>query len=269
MTGDEIFKKYWEALTTVADDVEQVSADAVALTLRLAIGDGVTVGRSIAGLEAVTLRQKLERKDEMLLDLQAALDRAGAEVDGLREQVMKMDADAAELLRQVRELEAWKTRHWEGNGQSTSSPTPASTDSGAPGVAATLPAVAPLPLIAALPARSTHGAGDTSSASSVFVNRSRGAVLLQAPWWTALDAESNDWRISLDAGRRKFREVPKTTRLAIVQAFLRSLATAQGAPSMADYEDHRPQWMPTGSSLTKTFGCGWNELLDLREVAEP
>lgn len=264
MTGDEIFQKYWKALLTVSSDVKEVSDAAVALALLLAVADGVSVGRSIAGHDAAVLQQRLERKDALLLDLQAALDRSAAEVDGLRQQVVNVDADAADLLRQVRELEAWKTLQWaQANGQSTSSPTPASTDSGAPGVDATLPAVAPLPPIAAQPARSANGAGGTSSASSV-----------PAEWWVNLDAESNDWRISLDAGRRKFRDLPKAQRLLLVQAFLRPLAATHGGmvsgmPGMADYDDHRPQWMPSGSGLTKTFGCGWGELLDLREVAEP
>lgn len=273
MTGNEIFKKYWEGLLTVSHDVKDVSDAAVALALRLAIADGVTVGRSIEGLEAVTLRQRIERKDAQLLDLQTALDLTTREADGLRQQVMQLDADAASLLRQVRELEAWKTVAIECNGQAatpSSSPIVVLTDFGAPGAGVTLPAAAPSLPIAAAPA--PDGATARTSASSVSTN-GMGAPA-SVSWWNDLDTESNDWRISLDAGRRKFRDLPKAQRLTLAQAFLRGLAlthggTAAGMPGMADYDDQKPEWMPTGSSLTKTFNCGWSELLDVRQVAEP
>ncbi len=269
MTGDEIFKKYWMGLLAVSGDVEEVSDAAVALALRLAIADGVTVGRSIEALEAVTLRQKLERKDSMLLDLQAALDQATDEAAGLRQQVMQLDADAAGLLRQVRELEAWKTLTIERSGQAaTSTPIAASTDSGAPAAGVMLPAAAPSPPMAAAPA--PDGSGSASSASTNGHAAPLVALAARSSWWNSLDPETNDWRISLQAGRRKFRDLPKTQRLLLVQAFLRRLAeNHEGhAPSMADYDASRPDWMPLASGLTKTFACGWSELLDLRHAPE-
>lgn len=201
MTGDEIFKKYWDGLLAVSGDVTEVSDACVALALRLAIADGVTVGRSIEALEAVTLRQRIERKESMLLDLQAALDQATDEAAGLRQQVMQLDADAAGLLRQVRELEAWKTA---ASAAATSTPIAASTDSGAPAAGATLPAWAPSPPMAAAPAPD-----DPGSASSVSTNghaAPRVALAVRPRWWNSLDPETEDWRISLEAGRRKFRD---------------------------------------------------------------
>lgn len=105
----------------------------------------------------------------------AAIDALQGVVAEYREQLAQMDADNAGLLRQVRELEAWKTVAIECNGQAatlSSSPIVASTDFGAPGAGVTLPAPVASPPIAAAPA--PDGATARTSASSVSTNGPRG-----------------------------------------------------------------------------------------------
>lgn len=81
-------------------------------------------------------------------------------------------------------------------------------------------------------------------------------------WWASLDPETNDYRISLDAGRRKFREVPKQQRLLLVQAVARHIGGGQ-LPRQLEFDTHKPDWMPGGGGLAVTFCCNWSEMLTI------
>lgn len=81
-------------------------------------------------------------------------------------------------------------------------------------------------------------------------------------WWADLDPETNDYRISLDAGRRKFREVPKQQRLLLVQAFARHIGGGV-LPRQLEFDTYKPDWMPGGGGLAVTFCCNWSELLTI------
>lgn len=83
-----------------------------------------------------------------------------------------------------------------------------------------------------------------------------------ATWWANLDDETNDWRISLDAGRRTFRQLSRRTRLLLGRAVALHIGNGQ-MPKQADFDAGRPAWMPTATSLCGTFGCTWYELPDL------
>lgn len=108
--------------------------------------------------------------------------------------------------------------------------------------------------------------------AAIHTNGDAPARPAPSDWHAFLDDEANDWRISLDAGRRRFGDIPKLARLHIIQAILRGTQIDTGntaaMPTMADYDAVRPDWAPGSTGLTRTFGCGWRDILDLTEVAE-
>lgn len=85
------------------------------------------------------------------------------------------------------------------------------------------------------------------------------------PW---LNAEDQDWLESLEKNRRKFSQLPKPTRLHLVQAILKSLLPSSGElPTMATYNEARPHWAPSASGIPTQFGVGWAQLLTAPEPA--
>lgn len=234
MINEEIYTKYADALFAIGREDGQLQGQAVSLALRLAIADGVTAGRSLAAEEAATLRQKIERKEHLLLDLQAVLDAATSERDGLRQQLMQMDADAAELSARLSAAE----HGW-----------------------------------AAAQADADRLALQVVQQPIVIHSNGTGAAVAPTPahdaaWWADLDSETNDYRISLEAGRRTFRQISKERRLLLAQAVARHIGGG-ALPLQQEFDAGKPDWMPGGGGLVKSFGITWSELLDLREIAEP
>ena len=83
------------------------------------------------------------------------------------------------------------------------------------------------------------------------------------PW---LNAEDQDWLESLEKNRRKFGQLPKPTRLHLVQAILKSLLPSSGElPTMATYNEAKPNWAPSASGIPTQFGVGWAQLLTAPE----
>ena len=78
--------------------------------------------------------------------------------------------------------------------------------------------------------------------------------------WSTLSVQADDFRISVDAGRRNWRQVPKEIRLELIQCVL-AQHTPDGEPmTMAYFDGLKPMWMATASSNPTVFGCTWREL---------
>jgi hypothetical protein len=250
MTADDILKRYAEALfVTVEDGV--LHGQAIALALRLAVQEAYAAGGALADdLAAIVASQvqpepdrraaesainqigrlnewlevnapalyhnpdldtaaavlaELGVRDRRMIEQSAAIadlrislkdaneDAASArqelttliaERDGLRQQITQMDADEAGLRRQVVELQREVDRLTRQN-------------------------VIVTDTFNSLAAEHTNGAAAVGHISNVTEP--------PVDWWQHLDPETNDYRISLDAGRRKFREVPKPARLLLAQ----------------------------------------------------
>lgn len=265
---DAIFYRYWNA---IAEDWPEdgVSAGAARLALRLAIGDAYAAGGALADdLAAIVASQaqatpapgpdqrvvehafnQIARLNEWLeqhrhdlywegdLDtaqaVLAALASLQAEREALRQQMVQMDADEAALRRQVVELQREVDRL----------------------------------------TRQNTIAVDTFNSLAEHTNGNGAA--LNAGWrdvLTDLTAAQLDFVESLDAGRRRFRDVPKRDRLSIIQSILRHIQRATGAeatPAMSAYDQARPAWAPQASGIPVVFGCSWLELptLDPLDVA--
>jgi uncharacterized FlaG/YvyC family protein len=189
------------------------------------------------------------------------LDGQHQQIEGLRQQLAQMDADNAGLLRKVKELDSWKEQSLltqdllrkQAEEAWHFTPTAASTASGGPAVAVTSPAGASTPRIAAPPAASPAGPATNDSASPVTTSG--------AAWRSTLEAESNDWVVSIEAGRRTWRQIPKNQRLLIFQAIARHLGSNGAMPTQAVDDERKPAWMPTGTSIAMGFNCTWSELL--------
>lgn len=263
MNIDDIQAKYMTALSAITADGGWVEWPAVRLALRLAIADGYAAGGALADdLAAIVASQaqakpepgpdqrvvehafnQIARLNEWLeqhrhdlywegdLDtaqaVLAALASLQAEREALRQQMVQMDADEAGLRRQLVELPREVDRLTRQNVIATD----------------TFNSLA-----------HTNGAAAVGHVSNVTEPR--------VDWWADLDEETNDYRISLDAGRRKFREVPKPARLLLAQAVARNIGGG-ALPKQADFDFFKPAWMPGGAGLAVTFGCNWSELLTI------
>lgn len=273
----DIFERYYNALIADWDDAHAVIG-AARLALRLAIGDAYAAGGALADdLVAIVASQaktaghvsnvtdqrvaesainQIWQLNEWLSENEPALyaspafdtarsiliairriaydlEAAIAERDSLRQQLTQMDADEAGLRRQVVELQREVDRLTRQN------------------------------VIA------------TDTFNSLAEHTNGNGAALNAGWrdvLTDLTAAQLDFVESLDAGRRRFRDVPKRDRLSIIQSILRHIQRATGAeatPAMSAYDQARPAWAPQASGIPVVFGCSWLELptLDPLDVA--
>lgn len=265
---DDIQAKYMTALSEITADGGWVEWPAVRLALRLAIADGVTVGRTIAGHEAAALGEKLERRQSMLLDLQAALDAALADAaavreerDSLRQQLAQMDADNADLTQQLKNKDVYIAAI---NNRMVEAL-----------AAADKAREASVALQAEIDRLTRQNTIAVDTFNSLAEHTNGNGAALNAGWrdvLTDLTAAQLDFVESLDAGRRRFRDVPKRDRLSIIQSILRHIQRATGAeatPAMSAYDQARPAWAPQASGIPVVFGCSWLELptLDPLDVA--
>lgn len=102
---------------------------------------------------------------------------------------------------------------------------------------------------------------DNSLSHSNGNGTSAGEPDADAPtWWAFLDAETNDWRISLEAKRRRFGEIPKPQRLLLAQAFARHIGEGL-IPTQSAFNAHKPEWMPMANGIVQGIGVTWAELL--------
>jgi hypothetical protein len=281
VNADAIIQKYWRAvddLTNYQQDV--LSDDAIRLAISLAVQDAYAAGGALADdlaaivashaqatpeqRQAEAAISQIGRLNEWLAeksparyadktdtataildvidslqccvneyreDLKSArqeLTTLIAERDQLRQQMVQMDADEAGLRRQVVELQREVDRLTRQNVIATD----------------TFNSLA----------ERTNGAAAVGHVSNVTEP--------QFEWWHYLAPETNDWRISLEAGRRTFRQVPRLDRLLLAQAVARHIGGGQ-MPKQADFDAARPDWMPTATGLVGTFRSNWHDLLAL------
>jgi hypothetical protein len=82
--------------------------------------------------------------------------------------------------------------------------------------------------------------------------------------WSSLSQAAQDYRIGLDAGRWKWRDIPKSTLLELVRCVIRN---AGHMPTQAQFDAVRPSWMATADAQKTAFGVQWGILANLdREI---
>lgn len=246
MTTDAIFEKYAEALFAIGQEDGQLQGQAVVLALRLAIGDGVTVGRTIAGHEAAALGEKLERRQSMLLDLQAALDAALADAaavreerDSLRQQITQMDADEGALRLEITALQREVDRLTLENGIAVDT-------------------------FNSLAETHVNGNGVDPTPAALSAN----AWSRNHPAWEGLPKADLDVIDQLNGGLTTFRRLSATLRRDLIGRVLRHLAT-DGYLRQHDYETQKPGWMATATAIARYApDYQWQTLL-AEVMAEP
>ncbi len=184
----------------------------------------------------------IARRDQRVAEYNTALAGAQNEANALREQLAQMDADNAGLTRRCTGLEA------------VLSDVMQQRDAAQQEIdRLTHQNVIAVDAFNSLrePATATNGNGASPAADSPLSSNT---------WYQHLDAETDDWRVSIEAGRRTFRQVPKAQRLLLAQAVAKYVGGGK-LPRQADFDLGKPDWMPGGGGLATAFGCTWSELL--------
>lgn len=198
----------------------------------------------IRDLQAVIAELKDLPDSEDLESARRELTKLIAERDGLRQQLAQMDADNAGLTKRCTGLEAVVSdviQHHDALQQEIDRLTRENTIA--------------VDTVNSLLAPATATNGNSASPAAA-------APLPAATWWSTLDDETNDWRLSLEAGRRTFRQLNKRTRLALAQAVARHVGNG-AMPTQPQFDAAKPNWMPGGGGLAVSFGATWSELLKL------
>lgn len=82
--------------------------------------------------------------------------------------------------------------------------------------------------------------------------------------WSSLSEQAQDYRIGLDAGRWKWRDIPRKVRLDLVRCVIRNTGEQ---PTQTQFDAIRPPWMATATSQCAAFGAQWSLLANLdREI---
>ena len=76
-----------------------------------------------------------------------------------------------------------------------------------------------------------------------------------------LDDVARDWWIGVAAGRHAWRTVPKPIQLQLVRHVL-SFGPETGSMKQTEFDDIKPDWMPSSGSHTKTLSLSWQQLND-------
>lgn len=316
MSSEAIYQKYADGLSAVGHEDGALHGQSVALALRLAVKDAYSAGlETCSGMaddlaaivamqtaaprlqhdqrHAEQLQAQISRLNEWLAEqapahywddgdtadaVLAVLAAKQKEIQDLSEELAQTDADAAGLMRQVKELEAWKAKMLAEApalaAPSLSTLTRASMDFGALGASDISPGAAGTLQIEGLPALSGGDAGALSSASSVSMNGGTGPAgdlvdptqaLLPAwgrthPAWQGMTAGERETVYALATGSRSFRTLSQEQRLELVKRVIAHLAQGAGALPAAVYDARRPEWMAKASGLTKTHGLHWSQL---------
>ena len=83
--------------------------------------------------------------------------------------------------------------------------------------------------------------------------------------WSSLSPQAQDYRIGLDAGRWKWRDIPRTVRLDLVRCVIRN---AGEQPTQAQFDAIRPGWMATATAQCAAFGVLWGILANPQHEIE-
>lgn len=195
----------------------------------------------------------IKRRD---IDLAAAYARAEtsaalhrSEIDGLRQQLTQMDADNAELVRQLRQARNEADARWFSGDQELSEQlrlAQAEIDR------LTRQNVIATDTFNSLAAH-TNGAGPNPTTAPGW-NRSH-------PAWEGLPKADLDVIDQLTSGATTFRKLAKTLRRDLVSRVLRSLAV-DGEVKSLTYDKRKPDWMPTSGAVVMLSETGrWSNLL--------
>ena len=268
MTAQDFFEKYWDAMVTTNIRLGGFDESVVRTILHLAIGDAVAVGQALAGQEAATLRQRLERSHERALALQAELDSALADVAALGAEVRQAEAERDDLRQQlatanresatrgdqlaierrevrtlIEEIESLREQLSE-----------ASTEIGR---LSRENQIAVDTLNSTLEQhRNGAGVDPTTAAQSETMDWGRNH---QA--WQGLPAADLAVIDQLASGQAIFRQFGKTLRRDLVHRTIRHLAK-DGKLSGGTYDRLRPEWMPTqGAAIVLSSEKRWPSLL--------
>jgi hypothetical protein len=173
-----------------------------------------------------------------------------AERDGLRQQIVQMDADNAELVRQLRQARNEADARWFSGDQELSEQlrlAQAEIDR------LTRQNVIATDTFNSLAAERTNGAGPNPTTAPGW-NRSH-------PAWSGLPKADLDVIDQLTSGATTFRKLAKTLRRDLVIRVLRSLAV-DGEVKALTYDKRKPDWMPTSGAVVMLSETGrWSNLL--------
>ena len=257
MNAETIYAKYWTALVEV--EAVMIPADtAVALALNLAVSEAYDAGAALCNdMAAIIASQTQQTPDQR----QAEADRAqmaliaewlaenapalyysehGGYGDAIIEAVRRRDDQIAELQGEIAKVDADNADLLRTLKAAHDGWTKAQADADR------------LALRIAQQPAEIHANGNGAPLAA--------PTPTDATWWANLDDETNDWRISLEAGRRTFRQVPKASRLLLAQAVARSIGGG-ALPMQHEFDAGKPDWMPGGGGLARSFGIVWSELL--------
>ena len=74
-----------------------------------------------------------------------------------------------------------------------------------------------------------------------------------------------DWIIGLKAQRHAWRHVPKAMQLRIIRHALDEMNPA-GSTSQSEFNERRPSWMPTATTLCATLHMQWSAINDVNAM---
>lgn len=197
---------------------------------------------------------------ERILD---AIEQRAGEIDALRQQLAQLDADNADLTQRLANLagvqaEAGRLRQEIADLREQVIP---DYQNNLASLSAEIDRLTRQNAIAVDTFNSLHTNGNGAA-----------AVLPDTPnvtwWYDGLDAETNDWRISLEAKRRRFGEIPKTQRLLLAQAVARHIGNGAN-PTQALFNTLKPDWMPMANGIVQGLGVTWAELLSVMPSEVP
>lgn len=259
MSTEAIYQKYINAMQQITGDGTWVDWSAVRLALRLAVQDAHAAGMATCSGVADDLAAIAANQDKALQHALAQVDPLREERNTLIQQLAQLDADNASLTQRLRVLDgvqAGAARLRQEIADLREQVIPEYQAELAKATAEidrlTRENGIAVATFNSLREPATNGAGPVAESLP---------APLQATWWyDNLDEETNDWRVSIEAGRRTFRQVPKGQRLLLAQAVARAIG--QGAlPKQSDFDAGKPHWMPGAGGLAQAFGCNWAELL--------
>ena len=259
MNADQLIDRYWRAIVaTTHKTQDMINDDAILLALNLAVTEAYDAGAALCNDMAAIiaaqktigpeLRQAEADRAQMALIAEwlaehepalyygehggygdAILDavrKRDAQIDGLQQEIARMDADNADLAAKLQNATlAWK-----------------SAQSDADRLALR---------IAQQPA-GIHVNGNGNGAAQTEVD----------DWRFYLTDAEQEFLESVETGRRRFGSLERSTRLAIAQAFTRHVGNGL-PPTQAVFDAAKPAWMPGAGGIAAGFGVPWSQILDL------
>ena len=257
MNTDQLIDRYWRAIVATTQKTQDtINDDAILLALNLAVQEAYEAGAALCNdMAAIITSQTQQTPDQR----QAEVDRAqmaliaewlaehepalyygehggygdaildavrkrDAQIDGLQQEIARMDADNADLAAKLKQAQqSWSAAQADADRLALR--------------------------IAQQPAE-IHANGN--GAEPAFVD----------DWRFYLSEQEQEFLESLETGRRRFGSLDRSTRLAIVQAFARGVGNGL-APTQAAFDAAKPAWMPGAGGIAAGFGAPWSQILDL------